>query len=334
MQTGIHRSFTFSLMFFLIVWWPGITFAKNNDVSKKDSIQEAIAIVNGSVIPKAMLEREIHDLKERYVTARKELSSSRLSEIRQKTVEQLIDNELLYQESQKQDIEVDDKRVQAKFELVKGGISSGQDFQQWLADMNLTEKELKAQIRRKAAINAWVAKVTAGEISVSEKELKQYYEKHLDYFTQPERVRVSHILIKSDPEAEEAQKQEAIKTLEKIQSQLKEGKHFSVLAKKYSQCSSAGKGGDLGYLLPGFMPEPFEKVALDLEPNTVSGIIETGAGYHLIKVTEKQPESTMSFDKAKETVRQYVEHEKKQEKLAEYIAELRKEANIKKFPIE
>jgi len=64
---------------------------------------------------------------------------------------------------------------------------------------------------------------------------------------------------------------------------------FSDMARLYSiHATSAVKGGDLGYILVGNMPEAYEKVALEIEPYTVSEPVQTEYGYHLIFVDDRQ----------------------------------------------
>ena len=88
-----------------------------------------------------------------------------------------------------------------------------------------------------------------------------------------ERVRASHILVSTKEEAD------------KIFSELKSGKDFAELAKKYSKCPSSKNGGDLGFFGKGQMVKEFEDAAFSLKIEEVSNPVKTQFGYHIIKVT-------------------------------------------------
>jgi len=89
-------------------------------------------------------------------------------------------------------------------------------------------------------------------------------------------VRASHILVSSVNEANH------------ILSELKTGKKFEELAKKYSACPSRENGGDLGFFGKGQMVKEFEDAAFALNQGEVSGPVRTEFGYHIIKLTGKK----------------------------------------------
>jgi len=89
-------------------------------------------------------------------------------------------------------------------------------------------------------------------------------------------VRASHILVKTKTEAEN------------ILNRLRSGARFEDMARKYSQCPSGKKGGDLGYFGRGQMVKPFEDTAFRLNKGEVSPPVETQFGFHVIFVTDKR----------------------------------------------
>ena len=88
--------------------------------------------------------------------------------------------------------------------------------------------------------------------------------------------KASHILIKDRPLAEELLKK------------IKQGANFEALAREYSTCPSKSKGGDLGWFGPGQMVKPFEDAVKKTGAGSVSDVISTQFGYHIIKVTAKK----------------------------------------------
>jgi parvulin-like peptidyl-prolyl isomerase len=101
-------------------------------------------------------------------------------------------------------------------------------------------------------------------------------------------VRASHILQMyqgSERSTATRSKDEAQSQILLVQSKLAEGGDFGALAREYSDCPSASKGGDLGQFGRGQMVGPFEDTAFGLEVGKTSGVVETPFGFHLITRT-------------------------------------------------
>ncbi len=104
-----------------------------------------------------------------------------------------------------------------------------------------------------------------------------------------EEVRARHILImhneadRKPPEITRTKK-EAEKLIKEIEKKVKaKDADFEAIAKEYSDCPSKNRGGDLGAFTRGRMAPPFEKAAFELKENEISGVVETGFGYHIIQ---------------------------------------------------
>ncbi len=120
-------------------------------------------------------------------------------------------------------------------------------------------------------------------------------------FVTPEKRRVAHILIEFPADADEAVKETARQKAEDLSKRAKAGEDFAALAKENSQDpGSAAKGGDLGWVEPGVMVKAFEDAVYDLSmANPVSKPIQTGFGWHVIKLLEVQKSTGMSFEQAR-----------------------------------
>ncbi|KAK9475467.1 peptidyl-prolyl cis-trans isomerase [Dipodascopsis tothii] len=110
-----------------------------------------------------------------------------------------------------------------------------------------------------------------------------------------QKIRASHLLVKHSGSRRPSSwkekeitrsKDEARAILEKLETTIKSGQaSLADLALTESDCSSARKGGDLGFFGRGEMQKEFEDVAFDLQPGQISGIVESGSGLHLIQRT-------------------------------------------------
>jgi peptidyl-prolyl cis-trans isomerase C len=292
---------------------------------------EKIALVNGSAISRADFDREMSGIRQRFLSMGKQVSDAQLPDLEKRVLDNLINVELLYQQSQKVGTKVDEAEVNAQFETLKKKFPTEAEFKNIIEKMKLTEEAMKSQIRRGIAIQRFLDKQTIGKVKIPEEEIKAYYEGHTNLFKKPEQVRASHILIKVDPKATEKQKAKARKKIEKIGKRLKDGEDFGALAKEFSQCPSSAKGGDLNYFGRGQMVKPFSDAAFALNVGETSDVVETRFGYHLIKVTEKKPATTLSYEEVKDRIRQNLMREKIREEVSQYVMQLKKEAKIEKF---
>ena len=139
-------------------------------------------------------------------------------------------------------------------------------------------------------------------IEISDDELRQYYAQHKAEYSLPDRVKAQHILFKTQgkkPEEIAAIREKARQVLDRA----KKGEDFAALAKQFSEDTSAANGGDLGSFTRGQMVPEFERVAFSLMPGTISELVDTQFGIHIIKVNEKENARERSFDDVKETIR-------------------------------
>ena len=308
-----------------------ITLASPAYVGESQSAEQKVAVVNGTVINQAEFDSEMTRVLERLQRTGRFPNDLERSQIKKQVLENLIARELLYQESQKKGIKVDQKEIDEQLTALKGRFPSEVEFKNALGTMNLTEANLRFQFERDLAIRKLLDDQIGGKSVVSEKESRAYYDGNLESFKKPEQVRASHILIKVDPGADEAKKAEARTKIESVQAKLKNGEDFGALAKEYSEGPSGPKGGDLGFFGRGQMVKPFEETAFSMKPGQVSGMVETRFGYHLIMVSERTPESTLSYEQVKDRLEQYLKQQKVQEEIAAYVETLKSKAKIERF---
>lgn len=140
-------------------------------------------------------------------------------------------------------------------------------------------------------------------VQISDEELQAKYKQDIQQYQVPTRVHAQHVLFmtvgKTDAEVDEIRKK-----AEDVLKQAKKGAKFDELAKKYSEDpGSKDKGGDLGWLLQGQTVPEFEKVAFSEPVGSISDLVKTQYGFHIIKVLEKETAHTKSFDEVKDSIR-------------------------------
>lgn len=297
---------------------------------KAKTPEEKVAVVNGVKITRADFDRELSRTRQLYGMG-KPIEASQLPEIEKKTLDSLVEREVLFQESEKKGIKIDESVVDAELEKLKKRFPSNEEFKQNLERIDLTEASLKTQFKRVMAIQRLIEEEIVANVAISDSEIETYYKSNPDLFKQPEQVRASHILIGVKSDANESEKAEARKKIESVVSRLKQGDDFSALAKEFSSCPSNAKGGDLGFFGRGQMVKPFEDAAFSLKPGESSDVVETRFGYHVIKVVDKKPENTLALADVQEQLEQQLKQQRVRSEMGKYVDGLKEKAKIERF---
>ena len=250
---------------------------------------DKVASVNGTAISRSDLDREVKLWTDRMASQGRQVPPAQVNVVRTQILESLINQELLYQSSKKNNIKVDQKTIDERYDSIKNRFKTEEEFKEAIAKMDVTEATIRTQLKKGLAIDELLKKKVVKDIKVTEEESRKYYDENPEQFKQAEQVKASHILIKVEPTADDAKKTEARKKIETVQGKLKKGDEFGAVAKEYSEGPSKSRGGDLGYFKRGQMVKPFEDAAFSMNIDQVSGVVETQFGYHIIKVTDKKP---------------------------------------------
>jgi peptidyl-prolyl cis-trans isomerase D len=160
--------------------------------------------------------------------------------------------------------------------------------------------------------------VTRG-ITVSEADLKTYYEQNVQRLSGAEERRASHILVAAPATAPAAEREKAkAKAAELLAAVKKAPDSFAEVAKKNSQDpGSAAKGGDLDFFARGAMTKAFEDAAFALKKGETSELVETEFGYHVIRVTDIKAPKQKTFEEMKPGLEAELKKQQAQRKYAE-----------------
>jgi len=289
-----------------------------------------VATVNGSDIPVDDFYRELNRVQRLVLQTGKPLTCPQIIRLRTEVVEGLVRRELLYQEAKKS-VKVSEAEINEEMKKLKEQYPSETDFTNALSVMKISPAALRAQVERALLIQKLIETQFASKAVVTDKEIWAYYDRNRDSFRQPEQVRASQILIKTDPRWDEGKKAAARKKIEEIRQKIQQKQDFESLARTYSEDPSSAKGGDLGYIRIGQVLKPFEEALFVLKPGEVSDVVETNLGYHLIKATDRKPEMTIPFENLKDQLRLLLKQEKGQQEANAYIAKQREKAKVEIF---
>ena len=270
--------------------------------------------------------------------------------LKDRIVNELILKEIINQEIEKRKIEVTDEEIQARKDEITEKIGSKEKVEELLKRNNVSDKQFDKDIANEIKIDKLIEATQSTKIS--ENDVKDFYNKNKAAFNYPERVRASHILIEANPAQIKqeiiAQDKKGELTADDIDKKVKEAMDnkmsfaqevlkkakanpdsFAALAKQYSDDKvSAQKGGDLGFFTRNDMVKPFADAAFTLKPGTVSEIVVTDYGNHIIIVTDKAAAGIQPFEKMKDEIHTYLEQKKKIDVLTTLLDGLKASAKV------
>ena len=155
--------------------------------------------------------------------------------------------------------------------------------------------------------------------NVPQDEIRAAYDQHLDLYKVPDRAHVAHILFKTVGKTD-AEVEEIRKNAEEVLKKAKSGANFADLAKQYSEDTTKDQGGDLDWIVRGQTVPEFEQVAFSLPKGSISDLVKTQYGFHIIKVIDRQTARTQTFDEVLPQILAALQEEKA-ERAADDISE-------------
>ena len=212
---------------------------------------------------------------------------------------------------------------------------SDESFQRQLSAMNFTAAQFDAQVLERAICEEVVDRELRSQVTITDEQLKKFYDENGEQFERPETVRAAHILLSTRDTAtgqdvSEERKVEIRKQMERILERVKKGEDFAALVREFSEDpGSKNTGGEYTFARGQFRNPEFENAAFALKTNEISGIVTTPLGYHIIKLYERMPAQKLELAKVKDDLRESLSRREVQDKLLpDYLKGLKKAANL------
>jgi len=205
------------------------------------------------------------------------------------------------------------------------GIKSDADFDESLRKSGMSRPDMEGRLRDTILMNKVFARELKQREDLSDKDLRERYDREKESFRLPERARLREIIVikPDDPSKIEAARQRAADLAVKARSG-----DFAALAMTSSDSGTKAKGGDLGEVARGELLPDLDKAVFNANAGTVLGPIETKSGWHILKVEMRLPSEVPAFESVKERLRKDASEDAWQRDYKAYIERLRKEAFI------
>jgi len=291
----------------------------------------AVAVVGSDTITKAQYNALLASARRTYKarkTAFPKIGTTAYKSLSDQAVTYLVQEAELEQKAKELGITVTAADVQTRIDQIKQQYFGGSEkkYETQLKAQGLTEAQLREDLHAQILSEKLYAKVTSSA-KVSNADIAAYYEAHKSTYTTPKTREVAHILVKSKSRADA------------IETQLKNGADFAVLAKKYSTDKVSGKDGGKLCIAHGSATSdgkcvttvaPFDKTAFALATGAVSAPVHSVYGWHVIKaVGPVQPSHSTPLSAVKSTIHQTLLTTKKQKEMTTWVDQLKKEYSSK-----
>jgi parvulin-like peptidyl-prolyl isomerase len=315
---------TIKATFYLLTGFLACTILAGGVAAQGFATGPVAVIVNGEKISAAEVEKLLkHDTPPAHP-----LTAKQKEELWNLAVDMVINDALMRQFLAKNTPPVSAEQIAKEMDVLKEALKK-QDkdmtLEKFLKNSDQTEAELKEEMIIRLR---WKHLVTQ---KLPDAMVRKYYDANKPFFDKVF-VRASHILLKVPNNATPQQKQAIKDKLTQIRQDILAGKiKFEDAAKKYSDCPSKEKGGDIGHFPYKFaVAEPFAQMAFSLKKDEVGDLLETNFGFHIIKVTDRTKGQDSKFEEIIDMVRDVYAQDVGL--FQSIVTEQRKTATIKTFP--
>ncbi len=314
--------------------------------SMKPSGDNVAASVDGQKIYRADLEKYYQS---QTAGSNQPLSDEQATSLRLSILRELIENEILMHRAEKLGLLATDDEVDRKLTEIKSPYTVEQ-FNQRLQESKMTLDDFKRNIRRALTADKVLHKEVTSKISVTEQDIKDYYNAHRAEFNLIEpRYHLAHIIVTTapDPQSGNANKAhnegEARKKIETVLTRLDAGDDFASLAMAFSEDSStAPNGGDLGIIPESALKQTDQATRdsiLKLKPGQYTGIIsltnatKQAGAFRIVKLIAMEPagQRDLSDPRVEQEIRTALQDRREQLLKAAYYEVMRDQAKVENY---
>jgi peptidyl-prolyl cis-trans isomerase SurA len=248
------------------------------------NVRKATAIVNGEVITETDIDHRLALVVASNANIR--IPAEEMQRIRAQILRNLIDEALQIQAAQQRDIEVEQREIDQAFARVGArtatSVPAARNFPAYLRSIGSSERSMKRQIHAELAWTRLQQRISQSA-NVSESEVQAILDR-LNASRGTREFRVSEIFISATPETASEAEQNAARIFQQIRA----GASFPAYARQFSEASTAGIGGDLGWVRAEQLPDVLAQAVAEMPIGSVSPPIPVPGGYSIIALSDSR----------------------------------------------
>lgn len=289
-----------------------------------ETVDRIVAEVNGEIILYSELRERVFQMR-----AMGALENMDVKESEALVLESIIDEKLIIQVGKEDELVVTERELDQTVDgFRKRSNMSEQEFEKALESEGLTIERYRKMLEEQLLARKVISREVRSQVQLTENDIIEYYEKHIDEFKTTPVIQVRHIILLVERKQTGQYAANALEKIARIRKEILEGLDFAEAAKMYSEGPSAPDGGDLGKVMPGSMVKPFEEAAFALKPGEISDIVRTKFGFHLIKVETKKESKKVPLEEVKPEIEQKIFQKIVAEVREEWLKRIKRQAFI------
>lgn len=286
-----------------------------------------LAFVNGESIKENDLRYRLNLELSKYEAKEEPLededSSSKLDkdtfmQIKEDLLNDMIESKIIIQWGTKQGIVLEPSEKAYGIQLMKKGYTD-ESFELMLQERQVPIVKWSELAEEKLLVKKIINVSIGDSISITDQDMRNYYNKNRKQFEKKESVRVRHIVTDTQEKADH------------LRERIMEGENFSKLAIMHSLSPDRSRGGDLGYFSRGTFPQVFDDICFHLKPNELSPVVKSPYGYHIFRLIDKQPEKVQSFEQVKGMIEAEIFKKRIEEAYVTWFNRIKEKAQIQIF---
>jgi len=250
-----------------------------------------------------------------------------LAAVRQEIADELITRELLLLEASRSGLQPDKSSIQVTLDQYDQRYATNP---RWKEERVKLLGALKLKLEQDDLLRQLENKIK-NVAPPTENQVRAYYEKNTDKFTEPMQQKLSLVLLVVDPSSSTDVWQAALDKGQELVEELRNGADFAELARMYSGDVSAEQGGDMGYVHREMLSEAVEKTIDDLQPGQISAAIRTLQGVAILRLDDRKAERLRDFADVKDRARKLWVREHSETAWSEFKVRLRLDTPVTVF---
>ncbi len=308
--------------------------AANPDPSLR-VIERILVKVNGEIITQSDLEdRQVGAIRARGVQP--STNAELMQIVREVTPEVLaaaVEELLLVERGRELGYQLSDEQFTDYLDSLKedNGIESDEQFIEMLSQQEgMTLDDFRRMVERQMLAGQVQQIEILNRVTITDIEAREYYEEHIEDFTEPATVTLREILIAGpeDPAANLIADRRARGEADAVRQRLLDGEAFESVARAASDAPSKDNGGLIGPFRIAEVAESIQELIATLEPGEVSEARRTPQGYQILQVEELVEDLVRPFEDVRDEISQLVFGDRRTAAYREYLDELYAEAIV------
>lgn len=315
-----------------LILGPSICLAQ----AKGTVVEQIVARVNNQIITMSDYEKAsaglAQEVRQDCQNCTPEQIQAQVKDRQKNLLRDMIDQQLLIERAKDMDINVEADLIKRLDDVRKqNNLATLDDLEKAVEAQGIVWEDYKSQLRNSISTQQVIQREVGGRMDIGSDEVKKYYDAHQQDFNRPEEVSLAEIMLSTEGKSPE--EIAAVRTrAEDLHNRLVKGEDFNVLAKRYSEGSTAQDNGALGEFQRGQLAKQFEDAVFPLEKGQFTDVIQTKTGFEILKVLDHYQAGLQPLNKVESEITNILYRQKMEPAMRTYLAQLREESYVQVKP--